>query len=152
MGSRARGSRGSALAEILIATLLAAIVTAGVFMSVLTSRRTTERADSRSRAAAAAKRMIDQVGNYATPVADASTVALAPGGSWALAGAPCGSAWALNPTGGADGCEVTNVADFLPPEFRANQQARMWYKVENVNLSGMPFKRVTVKVQWQDAQ
>src|SRR5687767_4850254 len=101
---RARRGRGIILVEVLVGILLAAIITAGVFMAVMSSRQALQKSDVRTQGAAAAKMLMDMLGNYVRPDPAVANIpaAYAPWGCWDFrnphtqAGTCAPGAWALS--------------------------------------------------------
>ena len=149
-------SRGVALAEVLIATLLAAIIVAGVFGAALSSHQMIVRSDVRTQANAAAKLLSDRLGNYVapdSPVIPAGNIpaAFAPGACWnivnpAVGGCPGG--WALS-----DGFHAVNF--LLPVQLQNNNAATLSYTVCTCGVScgGCPAgsKQITINVAWTES-
>lgn len=140
-------AKGVVLVETLVATLLAAVITSGVFMAILSSRQALAKSDVRTQATASAKQLLDLLGNFVTADPSAATVAYAPYNCWNFrdpndAGGVCLPGWAL-----ADGNH--DATFLLPAELQGNFSAAMSYVV-TTRADGT--KSVAVSLAWVEPQ
>ncbi|HVE12482.1 MAG TPA: hypothetical protein VNI01_03730 [Elusimicrobiota bacterium] len=133
---------GFALAEVMIAILLAAAVTAGVFAATLSSRLALEKSDDKARADAIVHQITGILGNYQGPdptdAAHPVDTSYAPNGCWDIPDSMggCSGGWAL--TAGTH-----DVGQLLP----AGLAAAGWTANYTVTDNGST-KAISVNVSW----
>ena len=142
-----QGGRGIILVEVLVGILLTAIITAGVFMAIMSSRQALQKSDVRTQGTAAAKMLLDMLGNFVRPDPAVSQISnvYAPWQCWdfrnphTLAGT-CGAGWALS-----DG--LHDVTFLLPTELRTKYSGSLQYTVAT-NANGT--KSINSAVSWTE--
>lgn len=142
-----RASRGSTLAEMVIATMLLAIVVVGVYAALYAAAAGTRHGGLRQQGALFARQLEEELKNYVT--ADTAVLAGAPGAPpWHLPGDACGgcsgggSCWAL-----AEGC-THDVTARLPAEYRDGYGMTLRYAVTLETVAGRTLRRARIDADW----
>lgn len=138
-----KGRKGVTLVEVMIATLLSAIIISGVLISVLSSRTALARSDNKTQALAYLEKVADNLSNYVTADRTGNTAAYAPNANWDITGGSgCGSGWALQ-----EGCDHT-AQSLLPPEFTLPPyNGQVVYRITDMPDGS---KRVILTATWEE--
>jgi Tfp pilus assembly protein PilV len=142
--SKNKARSGSALVEIMIATLLVGIAVSAIAGAMITTSMSSPRARSQTQAAVYADDVLEELKNFVTADQNPNSEAPGPGNSYLLSGDACGC-YALQPG-------VHDVSSRLDATFRATYNASMTYTVADVNVNGQTLKTVTVRVNWRQPQ
>ena len=142
---RAGGTGGLTLVEIIVAALLLAIISAGMFSVTLSSRKLTTRAQRRHFATEVAQTVLENLRIYLG--ADHWENTSAPLHATSLGGSDTWSNWYFISTN-----NFLNIQDrFGTSQFATRYNGKWHYKIID-NIGGYDYRKVEVEVDWDETQ